>query len=322
MRDSGDPRLDALAHEYRERRPRRGRTPVGDYVRIMYDAYRGRRVSRLMAIAADVAALGAGVPAEGHREELVESWELTGGTMPPPVPGDLERDERRRWQATYFDLLCREALNARAWVGDLRLAESQRAVLASFEGRRVLGISVGEDAPLTRFQQRALDALGAVRDAVVSHDDVILVPAEEITSLPHTIRAALGVGDGDIPANAEGDPFDGVRSVGTALPLLTVPLGDGRLLLAEHVEPWHAIAEAQERELSFGDAIATGVLMMSADAGIVTVPPTAISPDGVAEIIERDRQHDRLEAKLARWIGLHTSAAATLGSGGVSRPRR
>jgi hypothetical protein len=92
----------------------------------------------------------------------------------PPL-GD---DERVAFRATCFDLLVRDLLNAGERVADLRLRPGQRAVLVPTTSRTTLGVTASSSAPWTAQQQRALDELAHVRDAVVGRGNanVNLVP--------------------------------------------------------------------------------------------------------------------------------------------------
>jgi len=275
---------------------------VTDYVRVMYDARRGQRQRVLLEIAGSVAALGPGAAADDPVSQ--EAWQLVAASV-----GDAHtsREHLVAWKATSFDLLARDALNRGAWVGDLVLLPGQRATL-DHESGDVLAL-VG-DVEAVAPQRRALESLGALRDALATHPNVVLVRAEDVADLPKRTLEALGVSEAELASTSVGDPFAARQPLAVGLPYVLVEVDTDTVVLAEHVEPWHAIAEAQGRGASFGDAIATGVLMMSADSGYAAIPPAAIAPDGVGETIERDRQEARLAHKLERWIGL---VAATRG---------
>src|SRR5262249_28053231 len=87
-------------------------------------------------------------------------------------------EERVAFRSTCFDLLVRDLLNAGERVADLRLRPGQRAVLVPTASRTTLGVTASSSALWTAQQQRALDELAQVRDAVVGRGatNVNLVP--------------------------------------------------------------------------------------------------------------------------------------------------
>jgi hypothetical protein len=137
--------------------------------------YRANRWQRLQMIIGHVNELSAdNAPPNATAAEARDYVEKQAATAGP----DPAVDARTDFRATCFDLLVRDALNAGERVADLRLRPGQRAVLVPTSTRTTLGVTASSSAPWTSQQQRSLDELAQVRDAMVGRGpaNVNLVP--------------------------------------------------------------------------------------------------------------------------------------------------
>jgi hypothetical protein len=171
-----DTSVVALARDYRNRS---NRSSVGSPLQLvgaLAQRYRTRRWQRLQVIIARVNELSADdappTATAAEARDYVAKQFADSSTAPQ---GD---EERVAFRATCFDLLVRDLLNAGERVADLRLRPGQRAVLVPTAIRTTLGVTASSSAPWTAQQQRALDELAQVRDAVVGRGvaNVNLVP--------------------------------------------------------------------------------------------------------------------------------------------------
>jgi hypothetical protein len=137
--------------------------------------YRAKRWQRLQVIIASVNELSADDAAPNATAAEARDYVEKAAASNPDAAGE---DARVAFRATCFDLLARDALNAGERVADLRLRPGQRAVLVPTAARTTLGVTASSSAPWTSQQQRALDELAQVRDAVVGRGpaNVNLVP--------------------------------------------------------------------------------------------------------------------------------------------------
>jgi hypothetical protein len=166
-----------LARRFRDRRVQRGVGAPAGLVEALADRYLARRWHRLEAIVARLDALPE--PGTGDDPSAAEALEYATKDRGSSEP--LDADTTRRWRAACFDVLVRDALNAGERVADLRLRPGQRAVLVPTADSATLGVTASSSAPWAAQQQRALDDLSRLRDAIsVGHSlDVTVAPLPE-----------------------------------------------------------------------------------------------------------------------------------------------
>jgi hypothetical protein len=170
-----DTSVVALAHRYRDRSTRPSVGSPLQLVGALAQRYRTRRWQRLQVIIARVNELSADDAPPTATAAEARDYVAQQLADPAAPRGD---DERIAFRAICFDLLVRDLLNAGERVADLRLRPGQRAVLVPTATRTTLGVTASSSAPWTAQQQRALDELAQVRDAVVGRGaaNVNLVP--------------------------------------------------------------------------------------------------------------------------------------------------
>ena len=170
----GTAEVNELARRYRESRVRRGIAAPDALVNALSNRYRARRWHRLEAIVVRID----GLPANGPAPDATasEAWEHATRDRDATAPRD--GSTHVRWRAACFDVLVRDALNAGERVADLRLRPGQRAVLVPTVESTTLGVTASSTAPWTAQQQRALDDLARVRDAVAAGHplDIAMAP--------------------------------------------------------------------------------------------------------------------------------------------------
>jgi hypothetical protein len=166
--------LTGLGRSYRERRLRQGLGAPSELVDALSRRYRARRWHRLEAIVARIDQL----PISGDAPDPSAAEALEYATKDRDVTAPRDGTTHVRWRAACFDVLVRDALNAGERVADLRLRPGQRAVLVPTTDSTTLGVTASSSAPWTSQQQRALDDLARVRDAVAAghHPDVAMAP--------------------------------------------------------------------------------------------------------------------------------------------------
>ncbi len=160
----GSPEVGELARRFRESRLRRGGGAPDALVHALADRYRARRWYRLETIVTRLDELPEDGPATDA--SAAEALEHATRGQDSTEPGDMATYVR--WRAALFDVLVRDALNAGERVADLRLRPGQRAVLVPTVHSTTLGITASSNAVWTAQQQRALDDLARVRDAVAA----------------------------------------------------------------------------------------------------------------------------------------------------------
>jgi hypothetical protein len=170
----GTVQVTDLARTYRESRLRRGIAAPGALVQALSQRYRTRRWHRLEAIVARLNDL----PNAGGAPDATAAEALEYATKDRDVSAPRDGTTLVRWRAACFDVLVRDALNAGERVADLRLRPGQRAVLVPTTESTTLGVTASSAAPWTAQQQRALDDLARVRDAVAAGHplDVAMAP--------------------------------------------------------------------------------------------------------------------------------------------------
>jgi hypothetical protein len=165
-----------LAHRFRDQRIERGVAAPANLVEALADRYLARRWHRLEAIVARLDTLADNV--DQNDPSATEALEYATKT-----DSSLSHDPatQRRWRAACFDVLVRDALNAGERVADLRLRPGQRAVLVPTADSATLGVTASSSAPWASQQQRALDDLARLRDAVAAGHalDVTVAPLPE-----------------------------------------------------------------------------------------------------------------------------------------------
>lgn len=266
----------------------------------MYEQRSGSRASRLLQIASEVHRLGT----ESVDPKLAGSRaEAVAAVFPDGAPEPLAGEDLVRVKRAYFNVCARDTLNSGAWIGDMRLPRRRRCALAPGTFGQALTIENGVPAHRSRFEQRVVTAVAALATEIATCERCVIVAGDDLPALTRRVTEASGLTRAQLAALDVADPFAGMTSIGVSLPYVLVR-AKGTVVLAEAVNPWHAVAEAQEAGASFGDAIAIGVLMMAAEAGIVPIPFQLIAPNGVTATIERVRQEQRLITKLDRWRAL------------------
>jgi hypothetical protein len=160
----GTAEVNDLARRYRESRVHRGGGEPDALVHALSNRYRARRWYRLEAIVTRLDELPEDGPATDA--SAAEALEHATRNQEPFALGDMATYVR--WRAALFDVLVRDALNAGERVADLRLRPGQRAVLVPTVNSTTLGITASSNAVWTAQQQRALDDLARVRDAVAA----------------------------------------------------------------------------------------------------------------------------------------------------------
>jgi hypothetical protein len=168
------PALVDLARRFREARIRRGVAHPSGLVDALSKRYRARRWHRLEAIVARLD----GLPASGDTTDPSAAEALEYAVKDRDAAAPRDGTTTVRWRAACFDVLVRDALNAGERVADLRLRPGQRAVLVPTTDSTTLGVTASSTAPWTAQQQRALDDLARVRDAVAAGHrlDVAMAP--------------------------------------------------------------------------------------------------------------------------------------------------
>ena len=172
--------LVELARRYRQQRSGRGAGAHGALIEALANRYLARRWHRLEAIVARLDAL----PDADHVDDVddpsvAEALEYATSNVDASQGTDARTSTR--WRAACFDVLVRDALNGGERVADLRLRPGQRAVLVPTADPATLGVTASSSAPWAAQQQRALDDLARLRDAVAAGHplDVTVAPLPE-----------------------------------------------------------------------------------------------------------------------------------------------
>lgn len=245
-----DERLRRLAERYRAGNG--DRRPVKERVAALYRTYVAKREGALIdaaAAAAAVHSLFAADPASAVAVDprLEEAFRLAFPNVDPESLRGLDPDALAPYlpalKGKYFEVLVRDRLNEGQWVGDIRLAPGQRAVLADSATQPGWDLQIlNEDGSVAELLQlKATNSLSYVKAALERYPDIQVLTTDEVLVAGGDLQGVLGSGFSDAELEQAvdrgiealfGDASDSVLGeVLPALPFVLIALREGRCVL-------------------------------------------------------------------------------------------
>jgi len=290
-----DERLRELARRCRARR-QDGR-PIRQRVAELYHRCVREREGTLLEAAAAAAAvhslfLSDPAFAAAADPRLAEAFRLAFPNVNPESLRGLDQEALARYlpalKGKYFEVLVRDKLNAGEWVGDIRLAPGQTAVLAESPAQPGWDLQIlnPDGSVADALQLKAMHSLSYVKSALERYSDIQVLTTDEVAGAAGDLQDVLASGFSDaeldetvsewLEALAESPAGSVLDSILSALPFVIITLSEGRCVILGRKSAAAALRDGLERAAKTGAAIGVGALLAHLGAGWLSLPASVL----------------------------------------------